>query len=61
MTLIPKGCQHGAKLDAQTHQTIMPKQVTEMIAEFNEFLMFRNMRIYFQNNYVILTTISVFS
>ena len=30
---MPKGCQHGAKIDAQTHQTLMPKLVAKKIWE----------------------------
>ena len=55
MVLIPDEYQHGAKLDAQTHQKSMPKQVTEKLGNIIQnhvFLMCRNIRIHSQNNIV---------
>ena len=36
--LIPKGCQNGCKIDAQTHQKSIPKLVTAKIMNIIKFM-----------------------
>ena len=49
LNVIPKGCQNGCKLDAKSHQQLMPKQVAKQIMEIiknNVFLMCKNIQIH---------------
>ena len=42
---MPKECQHGAKIDAQTHQKPMPKLVTNKIIKVIKINVFLNGKI----------------
>ena len=42
---MPKGCQNGTKIDAQTHHKSMPKLVTEEIIKVIKIHVFLNGKI----------------